>query len=242
MATITIMFGDKTLVNHQMSKGDTVLIGRNRINDIVIDNLAVSAQHAKVESDGNGFVYVDLNSENGSFVDEALIKHYWLNDGDAITIGKHVLKFSNAKTRKLPQKKPSAINQTMQMDTKEFRELMRKNQQKEIVSQTASEKADQNGKNSVGILSYLSGDKRQIKINDNLTRIGKDPQSDVIVKGVGVGKTAATISRLPDGWHISYVEGFSRPRVNNNILKKSIKLENLDTIVIGSTKLQFFIL
>ena len=43
MATITIMFGDKTLMNHQMSKGDTVLIGRNRINDIVIDNLAVSS-------------------------------------------------------------------------------------------------------------------------------------------------------------------------------------------------------
>jgi hypothetical protein len=128
------------------------------------------------------------------------------------------------------------------MDTKEFRELMRKNQQREEDTQKLNEKAVQNAKNSVGIISYLAGNKKQIKINDNLTRIGKDPQSDIIVAGLGVGKTAATISKLPDGWHISYVEGFSRPRVNNKSLKKSVKLENLDLIVIGSTKLQFFIL
>ena len=242
MPTLSVLFKDKVVSNYQLTKGDTFLIGRNSVNDIVIDNLAVSAQHAKVESDGNGFVYVDLNSENGSFLGDALIKHYWLNDGDAITIGKHILKFTNAKTRKQPVKKPSSINQTMQMDTKEFRELMRKNQQIEEDTQKLNEKAVQNSKNSVGIISYLAGNKKQIKINDNLTRIGKDPQSDVIVTGLGVGKTAATISKLPDGWHISYVEGFSRPRVNNKILKKSIKLENLDLIVIGSTKLQFFIL
>ena len=131
MPTLSILFKDKVIENYQITKGDTLIIGRNSVNDIVIDNLAVSDQHAKVESDGNGFVYVDLNSENGSFLDEALIKNYWLNDGDKITIGKHILKFLNAKTRKQPIKKPSSINQTMQMDTKKFRELMRKNQPKE---------------------------------------------------------------------------------------------------------------
>ena len=84
--------------------------------------------------------------------------------------------------------------------------------------------------------------KVQFKINNNLTRIGKDPQSDILVKGFGVGKTAAIINKFPDGWHINYVEGLSRPRVNNKTLKKSIELENLDIVVIGSTKLQFFIL
>jgi len=241
MPTLSLAFKDKVIAKYQITKGDTFLIGRNSVNDIVIDNLAVSAQHAKVESDGNGFVYVDLNSENGSFVDEALIKHYWLNDGDAITIGKHILKFTNAKTRKQPIKKPSAINQTMQMDTKQFRELMKKNQTPEENGPALNEKQDQKKKESVGILSYLSGNKKQFKINDHLTRIGKDPQSDVLVNGLAVGKTAATINKLPDGWHLSYVEGLSRPRVNKKILKKSIKLENLDIILIGSTKLQFFI-
>jgi len=242
MPTLSISFKNKIIKNYQITKGDTFIIGRNSVNDIVIDNLAVSAQHAKVESDGNGFVYVDLNSENGSFLDEALIKNYWLNDGDKITIGKHILKFLNAKTRKQPIKKPSSINQTMQLDTKKFRELMRKNQPKEKNDQTPNENQDQKKKKSVGVLSYLAGNKKQFKINNNLTRIGKDPQSDILVKGFAVGKTAAVINKFPDGWHISYVEGLSRPRVNKKTLKKSIKLENLDIVVIGSTKLQFFIL
>ena len=119
---------------------------------------------------------------------------------------------------------------------------MRKNQPKEKNDQTLNENQDQKKKKSVGYLSYLSGNKKQFKINDKLTRIGKDPQSDILVKGFAVGKTAAAINKLPDGWHISYVEGLSRPRVNNKTLKKSIKLENLDVVVIGWTKLQFFIL
>lgn len=242
MPTLSILFKDKVIENYQITKGDTFIIGRNSANDIVIDNLAVSAQHAKVESAGNGFVYVDLNSENGSFFDEALIKNYWLNDGDEITIGKHILKFLNEETGDQPIKKPSSIDQTMQLDTKKFRELMRKNQPKEKNDQTPNENQDQKKKKSVGVLSYLSGNKKQFEINDNMTRIGKDPQSDILVKGFAVGKTAAVINKLPDGWHISYIEGFSRPRVNNITLKKSIKLENLDIVVIGSTKLQFFIL
>ena len=67
MPTISLIFKDKILTNYQISKGDTLLIGRNKINDIVIDNLAISNQHAKIESDGNGFLYVDLKSENGSY-------------------------------------------------------------------------------------------------------------------------------------------------------------------------------
>ena len=130
MPTLSLLFKDKVVENHQITKGDTFIIGRNSVNDIVIDNLAVSAQHAKVESDGNGFVYVDLNSENGSYLDDALVKNYWLNDGDEITIGKHILKFLNAQTRKEPIKKTSSIDQTMQLDTKKFRELMRKTNRK----------------------------------------------------------------------------------------------------------------
>ena len=123
MATLSILFKSKLIKNYQIAKGDTFNIGRNNTNDIVIDNLGVSAEHAKIESDGNGFVYVDLNSENGSYLNDSLIQTYWLNDGDEITIGKHVLKFLNAQTRKPAIKEPSSIDQTMHLDTKKFREF-----------------------------------------------------------------------------------------------------------------------
>ncbi len=241
MPTISLLFKDKILENYQISKGDTFLVGRNKINDIVIDNLAVSAQHAKIESDGNGFLYVDLQSENGSFVGDQLITSYWLNDGDTITIGKHKLKFLNPKINKQTEKQSSAINKTMQMDTKRYRELMEKNKQKIDDDNLSNKNIDKEHSRPLYVLSFLSERKADLELNAKSVGIGKDPQSDIIIKGFAVGKTSAVINKLPNGWHISYVGGVSKPRLNNKTIKKSIKLNNFDIISIGSTKLQFFI-
>jgi pSer/pThr/pTyr-binding forkhead associated (FHA) protein len=90
-------------------------------------------------------------------------------------------------------------------------------------------------------LTFLSERKKDLELNDKSVRIGKDPQSDILVKGFAVGKTSAVINKMPDGWYINYVGGLSKPRLNNKPIKKSIKLEKLDVISIGSTKLQFLI-
>jgi len=239
MPTLSLQFEDKLLGNFQISHGDTLLIGRNKVNDIVIDNLAVSAQHAKIESDGKGFLFVDLQSENGCFVNDQLIKSHWLNDGDTIAIGKHLLKFLNPKYIKQPEKQSSAIIKTMQMDTKRFRELVNKNKQKDGDETSTGENKGILQRKPVGILSYLSGSKEDIQLNNAIIRIGRGSKANVKVKGFTVGKTAAVLNRLSDGWHISYVGGISKLRVNNKILRKSAKLNNLDIISIGTTKLQF---
>ena len=241
MQTISLFFKDKILANYQISKGDTLLVGRNKINDIVIDNLAVSAQHAKIESDGNGFRYVDLQSENGSFVRDKLITSYWLNDGDTITIGKHKLKFLHPKINKQTETQSSAINKTMQMDTKRYRELMKKNKQKIDYDNLSNKNKDKEYSRPLGILSFLSESKEDLELNAKSVRIGKDPQSDILIKSFAVGKTSAVINKMPEGWYINYVAGVSKPRLNNKIIKKSVKLKNLDIISIGPTKLQFLI-
>ena len=242
MPTISLIFKEKIIANYQISKGDTLLVGRNKINDIVIDNLAVSNQHAKIESDGNGFLYVDLNSENGSFVEDRLIKSHWLNHGDKISIAKHDLKFLNPRIEKGIEKQSNAINKTMQMDTKKYRELINKSKQKidgAIVSNKSSAKEPSQ---LLCKLTCLSERKKDIELNEKSVRIGKDPQSDILVKGFAVGKTSAVINKLPDGWYIHYVGGLSKPRLNDKPIKESKKLETLDIISIGSTKLQFLIL
>jgi len=241
MPTISLFFKEKILANYQISKGDTLLVGRNKINDIVVDNLAVSAQHAKIESDGNGFVYVDLQSENGSFVRDQIVTSYWLNDGDTITIGKHKLKFLNPKINKQIEKQSAAINKTMQMDTKRYRELMEKNKQKIDDDNLSNKNIDKEHSRPLCVLSFLSERKADLELNAKSVRIGKDPQSDILIKGFAVGKTSAVINKLPAGWHISYVGGVSKPRLNNKTIKKSIKLNNFDIISIGSTKFQFLI-
>ncbi len=241
MPTISLIFKDKILANFQISRGDTLLIGRNKINDIVIDNLAVSNQHAKIESDGNGFLYIDLKSENGSFVGDEQVKSHWLNDGDSISIAKHKLKFSNPKIEKEIEKLSTAINKTMQMDTKKYRELMKKNKQKidDVIESKKSNDIDSD--TPICKLVFLTERQSDIELNMKSVRIGKDPQSDILVKGFAVGKTSAVINKLPDGWYINYVGGLSKPRINNSPIKEPLKLKKLDIISIGSTKLQFLI-
>ena len=122
-----------------------------------------------------------------------------------------------------------------------YRELIKKSKEK-IDDVIVSNKS--NAKESIQPsckLTYLSERKKDIELNDKSVRIGKDPQSDIPVKGFAIGKTSAVINKLPDGWYINYVEGLSKPRLNNKPIKKSIKLEKLDIISVGSTKLQFLI-
>jgi pSer/pThr/pTyr-binding forkhead associated (FHA) protein len=238
MAGLKLIFKDKVLRSYQLSAGDTLLIGRDNVNDVVIDNLSVSAQHAKIESIGSKFLYVDLDSENGSFVNERHIGSHWLNHGDLITIGKHVLEFSNPTNQEQQKIKTSMITKTMQIDTKKIRELMKMNKSEGDETNVES-KIEAKPKIPLATLYYLTGNKTPIPLNGNLIRIGKDPKSDVIITGFGIGKTAAVINRLSNGWFISRVGGFSKARLNNTIINKSTKLNNLDIITFGRTKLQF---
>ena len=94
MPSLTLKFKENVIGRFAITKGKSLTIGRRKDNDIVIDNLAVSGHHAKVDAVGDAFVLVDLQSKNGSFVNEQMVTSHWLKDGDVISIGKHLLVFS----------------------------------------------------------------------------------------------------------------------------------------------------
>ena len=54
-----------------------------------------------------------------------------------------------------------------------------------------------------------------------------------------VGQTAVTITKRPDGFHICYVGGISKPKINEKSIKHPIILNDLDIIDIGRAKLQY---
>jgi hypothetical protein len=70
-------------------------------------------------------------------------------------------------------------------------------------------------------------------------KIGKSSTSDIVVGGMMMGKTAATISKRPQGYSISYVGGMAKPKVNGEVVKESVNLKEFDVIEIGGVKLQF---
>ena len=102
MPTLTLTFKNKCLAEYQFQKGTSLTIGRRKTNDVVIEDPAVSGHHAKIDSLGERFVLIDLQSKNGSFVNEQLIHSHWLKHEDVIAIGGHVLVFNypeNEQTR-----------------------------------------------------------------------------------------------------------------------------------------------
>ncbi len=235
MPTLKLSFKDKSLGDYQLQKGVSLTIGRRKNNDVVIDNLAVSSHHAKIDSVGDGFVLIDLQSKNGSFVNEQLINSHWLKQGDVISIGKHSLVFYYSEGEEMPDAGLDEIEKTMVMDTSQYRSMVNKSKPKITKPHTRGNK-----KGTMGILTYLAGGSGKIKLTGKITKIGKHPASGIIIKGLLIGQTAATISKRPDGFYLSYVSGLTKPKVNEKIVKQSTILNDLDIICFGSTKLQFF--
>ncbi|MFZ5571202.1 MAG: FHA domain-containing protein [Thermodesulfobacteriota bacterium] len=232
MPTITLKFKENIIKEVRLGRDDSLTIGRRDTNDIIIENLAVSGTHAKIDSVEDGFLITDLQSKNGTFVNDQLITSHYLNHGDVITIGKHVLIFAYAADEKRPKKAAPAMDQTMVMDT---------SRQREMLASTASDNIPPGLQQSgpLGMLTFLSGGEGEVVLTKKLTKIGKSPDSDIVIGGLLVGKSAATISHRPAGYFVSYVGGVSKLKVNDQTIKNSVKLEEFDILQIGPAKMQF---
>ncbi|MBS1163432.1 MAG: hypothetical protein H6R03_1328, partial [Burkholderiaceae bacterium] len=68
---------------------DRTTIGRRSHNDLVIDNLAVSGEHAVLFKSGDDLYVEDLGSTNGTTVNGQPIKKHLLLGGDLIEVGKY---------------------------------------------------------------------------------------------------------------------------------------------------------
>src|SRR5450830_133152 len=92
MAKIIVTFNG--LVQQEVSiTKSRMTVGRRPGNDIVIDHLTVSGQHAAIDTTPNGSFVLDLGSTNGTMVNSQPIKKHLLQHDDVIDIGKYKLRF-----------------------------------------------------------------------------------------------------------------------------------------------------
>jgi pSer/pThr/pTyr-binding forkhead associated (FHA) protein len=258
MPNLILRSKNKTLGDYPLQKGISLTIGRRQKNNLIIEDKAVSGHHAKIDSVGHGFVLIDLQSKNGSFVNEQLINSHWLKDGDTINIGEHSLLFKYSEGDDIAEESTDEWEKTIVLDTNQYRSRMRKSNPTRSINNVAGFWDKGRGQNQIkcpqksipmrptkktkdpiGMLTYLAGGRGEVNLDQKYTTIGKHPASNIVVKGIFMGQTAVTISKLPDGFQLNYVSGMTKPRVNDKIIKKSIILKNEDIIAIGSKKLQF---
>lgn len=69
------------------------VIGRDNHADLVLADASVSRQHAVLTRDSNGYVLRDLNSTNGSLVNDKRITEQSLCSGDTLQLGSFIFKF-----------------------------------------------------------------------------------------------------------------------------------------------------
>jgi pSer/pThr/pTyr-binding forkhead associated (FHA) protein len=231
MPTLTLKYNENVLGVYKTEKAETLTIGRHKDNDIVIVNLGASGHHAKIENLDDTFLLTDLDSTNGSFVNEEPIVTHRLKDGDVVTIAKHSLVFTDDEKESETGETESLMDKTMVLDTEKHRSMLAKG--------GATQPNGVQEKETAATLTFLTGHCGTLSLTKKLTRIGKGSDSDIAVKGFMVGKNAAVISTRPNGCYLSYVGGISKPKVNGSVVKQTVKLNRDDVITLGSSKIQF---
>jgi len=234
MAKLILAFNKQVIKEYPFTK-DSITMGRQDDNTIVIDNLAVSGYHAKIDKLGGEYILTDMQSTNGTFVNDQKVVSHKLSHGDNIVIGKHVILFVATEKEKLEgegKDKKLPLDKTMLLDTQKQRELLAK---QKVAPSTAKipEK--------VGVISFIDDSGLgEIELSKKLTKIGKAETSEIRLTGLLMGATAATISRRPSGYAISFAGGMTKLKVNGSVIKDSVPLNDFDTIELGSYKFQFY--
>jgi pSer/pThr/pTyr-binding forkhead associated (FHA) protein len=237
MAKLSLMFQDK-IVKEVPVGSRPIGIGRSPDNDLPVDNLAVSNYHARVYFEGGRLVVEDLDSLNGTFVNDMRVERATLHDGDSIHIGKHHIKVDATGDAPVPWdsgRKAAAprINETMVLDTKERREMLQQAAASGERTQFAA------GRLKVPTLIVLNGrtDQKEYMLTSKLTVIGKSAMATVRLKGWFKPHMAAQINQRDDGFYIG--PGDTVPTVNGSPIQGPVRLKDGDVIEVGSVRLNF---
>jgi len=239
MAKLSLMFENK-IVKEVPIGGRAIGIGRSPDNDLAVDNLAVSNHHARVFFEAGRLVVEDLDSLNGTFVNDLRVERATLHDGDAIHIGKHRILVDATGDAPVPLdtgRKTVAprINETMVLDTKERRNMLQQAAAMGERTQLAGARL------KVPTLLVLRGktDQNEYTLTNKLTVIGKSAMATVKLQGWFKPEMAAQINQRDDGYYIG--PGDKVPSVNGSPIHGPMRLKEGDVIEVSGVRLNFIV-
>ncbi len=231
MAKLILSMDGLVLKEIPLSK-ERLTIGRKPHNDIQIDNLAISGEHAVVVTILNDSFLEDLNSTNGTLVNGQAIKKHFLRNNDVIELGKYKLKYmSDLQTgtaasdfEKTTVLRPGAakLPPEMQLSPKET-------PSRPAVTPPPAPPPAGPAPAAIQLLNGANAGK-ELELTKTLTTLGKP------------GLQVAVIARRPHGYFITHVEGQSFPVVNGETLDaQAHPLADHDVIEIAGIKMEFFL-
>ena len=125
MLRIILKFNNTVLKELKIDQ-DEIIIGRDTGNDIQIDNIAVSREHARIIKGPKYYFIEDMSSKNGTFVNGKKINKKFLKEDDEITIGKHSLQIVlEENPAKMKKKKIKGIDSTFRLGPAEYKRILK---------------------------------------------------------------------------------------------------------------------
>jgi pSer/pThr/pTyr-binding forkhead associated (FHA) protein len=209
MPKMTLSIDGVVIKEIQLTKERTTL-GRRPYNDIVIDNLAVSGEHAAITVQGNEVFIEDLGSTNGTYIDGKAAKKHQLKNKEVVEIGKYRIQF--------------------------FADRADQNYEKTMLARPdmnalgANAKSTPNTASGKALLKVLTGAAagREVPLVKVVTTVGKP------------GTAVAAITKRPQGYVIALVEGSQAPTLNGSpISSEPVALRNNDMLDLAGTRMQF---
>lgn len=222
---------------------DRMTIGRRPGNDIHIDNLAVSGEHAMIVTIGNDSFLEDLGSTNGTLVNGKPIKKHVLQHGDLVEFGKYQLKYVNEAGIAKPAAPQEDFEKTMiirpsamKAAAEEAQKMQSTVSQPAVVTTApppvAPQPAAPASTEPVGRIQVLTGPStgKELVLNKALTTLGKP------------GVQVAVITKRPQGYFITHVEGQQHPVVNGqSVGAQAHGLNDHDVIELAGVKMEFYL-
>ncbi len=253
MAKLILSMDGLVLKEIPLTKERTT-IGRKPHNDIQIDNLAVSGEHAVIVTILNDSFLEDLGSTNGTVVNGNPIKKHFLQNNDVIELGKYKLKFiveaaaagagaERADFEKTMVLRPSSMRQapaapaaasvpqaTAVATATSVADV--KDTTKTIPPAAPAAAPARPAGQPLGAIQLLSGANagKELELTKPLTTLGKP------------GVQVAVLTRRPQGYFITHVEGAARPNVNGQQIGPAPQaLKDHDVIELAGVKMEFFL-
>jgi predicted component of type VI protein secretion system len=199
---------------------ERVTIGRKAQNDIPIENLAVSGEHACIVTILKDSFLEDLGSTNGTLVNGNPVKKHILQNNDVIEIGKYKLKYMvEASAPPVAEGRPAPVVSAAAAPPV---------QTAPAAAAEVARPGEAMLRPTIQILNGASAG-RELELTKNLTTLGKP------------GVQVAVITRRPQGYFIAHVEGASFPIVNGKALDaQAHPLNDHDIVELAGVKMEFF--
>lgn len=201
---------------------ERITIGRKPHNDVQIDNLAISGEHASITTILNDAFLEDRNSTNGTYVNGQSVKKYALQNNDVIELGKYRLKYlADAVVAAGAQ---ASIDSTGLGAGDADSAAGAPRGEGEPLADTG---AGASGEGAIRILSGSNSGK-ELMLTKSMTTLGKP------------GIQVAVITRRPHGYFISHVEGGTFPEVNGVPMDaQARRLNDRDVLQIAGVQMEF---